>query len=244
MKRTYKYCLIMLLSFVSLSMNAASDKDAIYNAFIAGDMAEWKTVMTDIESRKLTSDNSKLELIGYYYGYIGYCLGAKKKSEAETYVDKMSSLLDKLVKSSPKVADVYAYKAALVGFKIGLSPYKAPFIGKSSGENANKALAIDADNIQGNIEKANILYYSPSAFGGDKTKAKGYYKKAISLFEENPALLKKNWLYLSLLTKIGQMQEEEKDFKSAMQTYEKILTIEPNYSFVKNELLPNVKKKV
>ncbi|PXV68205.1 tetratricopeptide repeat protein [Dysgonomonas alginatilytica] len=240
----YKYYSVLVLLFVSLSINAANDKEAIYNAFITGNMAEWKTIITDIESRKLTSVSDKLELINYYYGYIGYSLGIKNKKEAATYVDKMQAILDELTQSNPNTADVYAYKAALVGFKIGLSPYKAPFIGKSSGENAKKALAIDADNIQGNIEQANVLYYSPSAFGGDKAKAKEYYKKAVSLFENNPTLLKQNWLYLSLLTKIGQIQEEEKDFKSAKQTYDKILTIEPNYSFVKNELLPNLKKKM
>ncbi|WP_165021960.1 tetratricopeptide repeat protein [Dysgonomonas sp. ZJ279] len=239
-----KYYSVLVVLFMSLSINATNNKEAIYNAFITGNMAEWKTIITDIESRKLTSVSDKLELVNYYYGYIGYNLGVKKKKEAAIYVDKMETILDELTKLSPNVADVYAYKAALVGFKIGLSPYKAPFIGKSSGENAKKALAIDGDNIQGNIEQANVLYYSPSAFGGDKAKAKEYYKKAVSLFENNPTLLKQNWLYLSLLTKIAEIQEEEKDFKSAKQTYDKILAKEPNYSYVKNELLPNLKKKM
>ena len=242
--RIYKYYSILVLLLMSLSINAANDKTTIYNAFITGNMAEWKTTMTDIESRKLTSASNKLELVNCYYGYIGYSLGVKNKKEAAKYVEKMETILDELTKSNPKLADVYAYKAALIGFKIGLSPYKAPFIGKSSGENAKKALAIDPNNIQGNIEQANVLYYSPAAFGGDKTKAKEYYKKAVSLFEDNPASLPQNWLYLSLLTKIAQIQEDEKDFKGAKQTYDKILSIEPNYSFVKNELLPDLKKKM
>lgn len=240
--KSVRYYLLLLLLLVTPSIHA-SDKEAIYHAFISGNMAEWKTILIDIESRRLTTNSAKLELVSYYYGYIGYNLGVKNKKEAQVYVDKMSVVLDELTKSKAKLADVYAFKAALVGFRIGLAPYKAPFIGKASSEHAAKALALDANNIQATIEKANILYYSPAAFGGDKAEAKKYYYKAVSLLKGNTSLLDHNWLYLSLLTKIGQTQEAEKDFKKATQTYEAILSREPNYSFVKNELLPNLKNK-
>lgn len=94
------------------------------------------------------------------------------------------------------------------------------------------------------IEKANILYYSPSAFGGDKTEAKRYYNRAISIFESNPELTTESWLYLNLLTKVAEISTDEKKYTDAKTMYEKIIKIEPNYLYVKDQLYPKLIKQL
>lgn len=241
-----KIILIFLIISIVLKPIYAqnNNKVAIYNAFIKGDMKAWKNIITYIEHSKPTSVSDKIELLGYYYGYIGYSLGIKETTQAEIYIEKGDKLLTELEKTNPNNANVHAFKAAFIGFKIAVSPYKAPFIGNSSIESVKKALSLDKNNIQANIEQANILYYAPFVFGGDKDKAQEYYQKAITLFEENPKGNKQNWLYLSLLTQIGQMQTSEEKYNEAKKTYQKILKIEPNYNYVKNELLPALEKKI
>jgi tetratricopeptide (TPR) repeat protein len=225
-------------------MDAQSNKSIIYNAFVSGNMQKWKNTMDNMAQDKQLSNEQQLELIGYYYGYIGYNLGVKNEKNAQVYIDKGEDIINKLFNNNFLIADVYAYKGAFVGFKIAISPYKAPFIGKSSIDNVKKAIAIDPNNIQANIERANVLYYSPSAFGGNKTEAKLFYTKAINLFEKDTALKAQNWLYLSLLTNVATIYTEEKNYKEAKHIYDKILKIEPNYQYVKEKLLPDLLKKM
>lgn len=84
-----------------------------------------------------------------------------------------------------------------------------------------------------------ILYYASPAFGGDKDEVKNYFRKAISLFAKHPKKASQNWLYLSLLTQIGQMQVEQGEYTEAKKT----LKAEPNYKYVRDELLPALEKK-
>lgn len=233
-----KLIFILVLELgMSISLMSQNRTD-IYNAFISGDMNKWKEKIVEIEKDKPTNFTDKLELVSYYYGYIGYSLGVKNKKEAQVYVDKGEVLLSQLVNNNPQDADVYAFKAAFVGFKIAISSFKAPFIGKQSTTNVEKALSINKNNIQANIEKANILYYSPSMFGGDKQLAMEYYFKAVNLFEKEPDNIQQNWMYLSLLTRIGELQTTQGNLTEAKKTFEKILKVEPRFLYVKNELLP------
>lgn len=156
---------------------------------------------------------------------------------------KGNAIIDDLIDTYP-TAETYALKGAFVGFRIGVNPIKAPLLGQSCSKNIDKALSINPLSIQANIEKANILYYSPSAFGGDKTEAKRYYNKAISLFESSPELTNNNWIYINLLTKVAQINTAEKKYNDAKIIYEKIMKIEPNYPYVKSRLYPQLLKQL
>lgn len=219
---------------------AQSVQNQIYQDFISGNMIDWKKQMDTFALKSNLTKSEELELILLYYGYIGYSLGVKNKSEAQIYINKGDDLIDELINSGYALADAYALKGAFVGFKIGVSPLKAPFIGKSSTTAVDKALSIDPNNIQANIEKANILYYSPKAFGGDKENAIKSYIKAVYLFENKSIDLSQNWRYLNLLTSIGKIYSEMKRYDDAKIIFEKIMTIEPNYKYVKEELYPQL----
>lgn len=238
----YKFTFFTILC-IALTSNVLAQKADIYQAFISGKMYKWEAVMNNFAGKTSLTNQQKLELVSYYYGYIGYSLGVKNKDKANIYIKKGESIIDNLIDTYP-TAKAFAFKGAFIGFCIGVNPIKAPFIGKSCSNNVDKALSINPADIQANIEKANILYYSPSAFGGDKTKAKRYYSKAISLFESNPELTNGNWLYLTLLTKVAQINTDEKRYYDAKAVYEKILKIEPNYLYVKDQLYPQLLKQL
>ena len=61
--------------------------------------------------------------------------------------------------------------------------------------------------------------------------------------ELNKEQIKDDWNYLSLQTAIAQAYEETGKWGLAKLYYEKILKIEPDYSWVKNELYPAILKK-
>lgn len=233
----------LIIICLLIAPHAFAQKADIYRSFIAGKMDKWEISMNALAGQPDLSNRQKLELVSYYYGYIGYSLGVKNKDKARVYIQKAEAIIDHLIDKYPS-AEAYAFKGAFVGFHIGMNPLKAPFLGVSCSKNVDKALSINPSDIQANIEKANILYYAPSVFGGNKAEAKRYYQKATSLFERNPASITDNWLYLNLLTIVAQINTAEKKYNDAKAIYEKIMKIEPNYIYVKNELYPQLLKRL
>ena len=55
--------------------------------------------------------------------------------------------------------------------------------------------------------------------------------------------VKTDWNYLSLLPQIAKAYEELKDYKNAENYYRKILSVAPDFAWVKNELYPQFLKK-
>jgi tetratricopeptide (TPR) repeat protein len=130
-----------------------------------------------------------------------------------------------------------------MGFKIGIKNLRAPFLGPKSMKNAETALEINPDNFNANIEMGNIWNNMPEVFGGSAEKALKFYKKALKILESKGSdVLTKNWMYLNLLATIGQVEIELGNIDSGRNYFEKALKIEPGFLWVKNELLPSLRK--
>jgi tetratricopeptide (TPR) repeat protein len=107
----------------------------------------------------------------------------------------------------------------------------------------DQALAVNPESIQANIEKGNSLHYAPSMFGGNPTDAVNYYKKAIKIFEEkNQGVPPQNWIYLNTLAQLALTYEKANQPENAQKTYKGILSIAPDFKWVKDELYPEFLK--
>ncbi len=240
-----KYTLILMITFTSMySLSlSAQYKTAIYDAYINSTMNEWKSTIDKMEQQEKKSDEFLLELINYQYGYIAWCLGNNEKKQAKTYLKLAEDNLENMEKLSSHPSYVSAYKAAFYGYSIGLNKLKAPFVGPKSIDAAKQAMKKNPDNPYGFIQYANAQFYMPPIFGGSKSEALEYYKQAQDIMERDKEQLKKNWNYLSLLTNMAQAYTEIKEYDKADEYYKHILTIEPNFNWVKNELYPNFIKR-
>lgn len=232
---------ILLLVTITSASNAESHyKSTVYSAFIARDMTKWEELIRTVEaSGSNKTVDQKLELINLYYGYIGYLIGKKQFTPAEKLMDKGEKLITEVLQVSPKNATAYSFKGSFLGFHIGICKYKAVFLGSESKSYINKALALDPQNVQGLIDKGNLLYYEPKLFGGDKKEALVYYLKAAGILERNKET-NENWVYLNLLSMIASAYEKTNNLAEAKHTYEKILEIEPNIVWVRNDLYPKL----
>ncbi len=239
-----KYFVVFLFMFFSFSITGASYKSDVYRAYTGNDMTLWKKVIDEMNLQKVKSDKFRLELLNYQYGYIAWCIGSKKSDLAEPYIKLGETNILVLEKSGYKPSWVNAYKSAFYGYKIGLNIFKAPFIGPKSVDCAKLAMKQDDKNPYGYIQYANSQYYMPAAFGGSKSEALKYYLKAEKLMENNKDQIKEDWNYLSLLSMVAQAYTELNDYRSAKVYYLKILSIEPNFLWVKNELYPELLKKI
>lgn len=236
--------LIVILAFTSASFSETCYKKTIYTAFITHDMAKWEGVIKTIEAANNTNTvDQKLELINYYYGYIGWLIGQKKFKQAEKYIPKGEKLIHQVLVASPKNATAYSFKGSFLGFKIGIDKYKAIFLGTDSKNSINKALELEPQNVQAIIDKGNLLYYSPSIFGGDKHEALNYFIKGVKLLEKNKDT-NQSWVYLNLLTIIASAYEDTNKLENAKLTYEKIIRSEPDIDWVKNKLYPELLAKI
>lgn len=220
-----------------------SNKVLIYNAYLQGDMRKWESVIVSIEKQKPNSTNEKLELISYYYGQIGYLLGVKNYNQAAHYVDKGDKLIADVLKHSPQNATAYAFRGSFIGFRIGMSKFKAITLGPESNKNLTKAFEIEPTNIQAHVDKANALYHTPGLFGGDKKQSLKLFLKASTMLEKSK-LTENNWFYLNVLTLTAKNYEALEQWQNAKGMYEKILRFSPDYKWVKNELYPSLLKKL
>jgi tetratricopeptide (TPR) repeat protein len=238
-----KYFLIVLFVTLLYTDVTALYKDDIYKAYITNDMSKWKTVIDEMELKKCKSSDCILELVNYQYGYVAWCIGNKKHDLAEEYIVKGEKNIEILEKSKYQLSVLYAYESAFMGFHIGLHKASAPFKGPKSIKYAKLSIKLDDKNPYGYIQYANSQYYMPAVFGGSKVIALEYFLKAQKLMEHDKSELKNNWNYLSLLTMIARIYYELGYYNAAKTCFEKIMQIEPNYNWVKNELYPELIKK-
>ena len=245
-----KYALIgLVISFTFLfsthSINAQSAyKKIIYNAYINGDMNKWANVIYTIEQNgDVKTTDQKLELVSYYYGYIGYLLGIKNYEKAQLMIPKGEKIISQVLALSPKNSTAYAFKGSFIGFRISMNKFKAMTLGSESAANIKKGYEIDPSNVQVLIDKANALYHTPKLFGGDKNEALKLFQKGLKLIE-NSKNTTNNWFYLNVLSLTARAHESLNQNEQALQLYEKTLRFEPDYKRVKNELLPALKKKM
>jgi len=244
----YYYKRLIFFILLTLISNAISSETAyrniVYNAYITGDLTKWVAVINTIEKNGETKTvTQKLELINYYYGYIGYLLGSKKYEQAEKMIDKGDKLIKETLALDNQNPTANAYKGSFIGFRIALSKFKAITLGPESASYINKAYEKDKNNVQAIVDKANIYYYTPSLFGGNKNEAIKFYKQGISLIEKSGDT-EHNWFYLSVLTALAKAYEKINKPHEALSVYRNILKIEPQYHWVKNELYPALLKKV
>ena len=243
MERTIYRIVLMFFLLTGFTASFASARSEIYSAYITNRMDLWKNLIDEMEAEKSLNNEQLLELVNYQYGYIGYCLGFKKRDEARRYLALGENNIEILEKRNYKLSDIHAYKCAFYGFKIGLNKLSAPVNGMKSLDHVKKAIELDKENYFAWIQYGNIQFYMPAAFGGSKKEGIEYFMKARQMLERDPAGLTDNWNYLSLLIIIGQSYTYINDFTSAQAVYEEILKREPDFQYVKNELYPELLKK-
>ena len=233
----------LFLSCTGLLHAQNSPREKVYQAFILDRMDNWDQVIGELRNRKENlSDKQLLELVNYYYGYIGWAIAKGLNNKASRYILEAEDLIDGLMVKHPEMPDLYAYKGALTGYKIGLNKMKAPFLGPESIKNINHAIETDSNSPQGWIEKGNALYYMPKMFGGSKEKALKAYNKAIQLMEKDPERIAGHWMYLNVLMILGQSYEETENLQMAKITYEKALQVESDFVYLRDELYPSLLK--
>lgn len=243
MERSKYWITIILWGLFALSLSG-SNKSDVYNSFINNRMDVWKSVIDQLNILSVKPNDLRLELLNYQYGYIGWCLANDRKEEALIYLKLGEENVKLLEAKNFDPSLINGYKSALYGFRIALSKFSAPFIGPKSSDCAKLAIKLDPNQPFGYIQMGNVRFHMPPLFGGSKTEAIGYYLKAKGLMDKKGNEIHNDWNYLSLLVNIAQAYELTNDNAKAKLMFEEILKLEPDFKWVKDELYPQLLKKI
>ncbi len=233
---------LFLLIFITLCITlvTAGEKETIYQAYLTNDMASWKTTIDAMHAEAGKDNERELELLNYEYGYIGWCIGNKRKSEAKRYLERSLERIERLKQANHRLPLLQAYESAYLGFQIGLANLKAPRLGPKSLDAAKESVAGDDRNALGYIQLGNIDYFMPPLFGGSKERAIEHYLRAERLMAANG---RGDWNYLALLVQIASAYEETGNIDMADSFYRKVLSLAPGFTWVRDELYPAFTKK-
>jgi len=240
-KKISLFFIALLLYSICASQTS---KQQIYDCYIAGDMATWLSIIDKMQNLSDKTSDEYLELVNYQYGYTAWCLGCKRYTEAEDYLHKAESNLEKVKISGKYQSEVHSYTAAFTGFKIAINKYKAPILGSVCEEHAEKAVRLNKNNPFGFVEMGNIKLHMPSIFGGSSSDAILYYTAALTLMERSDIYTKYNWNYLNTMVLLARAYSESENFEQAEFYYKKLLRMEPDFTWVKNTLYPELRRKM
>ena len=247
MKRIFAFVIISLLAFPASMVYAQSDCSSctIYRGYISGNMEVWKSGMKDLEGQ-FRSDPQACTLYTLAearYGYIGYLLGLNQKDLARPVIETFAAEVEQLAAYPEYRAETEAFRVALLGFRMGLNPARAVTLGPRALKQLEKAIEAGKDSPAVWIEKANSEAHMPAFAGGSKEQATVSFREALRFYEAGGSVAPCNWRYLNTMVLSGQLLERMGDYRGATEAYRRALRREPDFQWVRDELLPEAEKK-
>jgi tetratricopeptide (TPR) repeat protein len=142
-------------------------------------------------------------------------------------------------------AEGMTLSAAVYMMKIANSPIRAVTLSSKIHSLLDEAEKIKPEFPRIYLIRGMMKYNTPGIFGGSYEDALKNFNKSASLFEKlNKDTATIDWGYVEALTWTGRSQEKLEDFEAAIFSYKKVLSIEPDFSWVKYSLLPKLEEKL
>lgn len=136
--------------------------------------------------------------------------------------------------------------AAIYMMKIANNPMSAVSLAQQIMELLNEAEKIDNLNPRIYLIRGSMKFNMPKMFGGSFEQAADNFRKSISIFEKQELTdsLQPSWGYMESFAWLGRAYEQLENYDSAKFIYQKALSIEPEFGWIKYSLLPNLEKKM
>lgn len=133
-----------------------------------------------------------------------------------------------------------ALRASVVGQLIGVSSkLSAMRLGSRAEGFMDAAVRLGPDNPRVLMLRGVGAIFKPRMFGGGTKKAEADLKRAIELFvTERPVSPAPSWGHAEAYAWLGQVHAKEKRVDDARSAYLKALEIQPDYPWVRDDLMP------
>lgn len=233
--------IIFLTLLINLPLYAADfSKRVLYEAYLASDMTVWGNYLKRMDTKSL-SIAEMAEMVNYEYGYIAFCQGEKRMDEAEERLRLFEQHINRLETGGYSPSNVQVYRSSVCAYQIAYNKLKFISLANKAIAFVEKAVEIDSLNPIALTLKGNVDFYRPGAVGGSKKRALETFLKAEKLMRQQRMTVD-CWNYRSLQMCIAQCYEKLGDKKKAIAYCEHILDEEPDFVYIRDVYLPELKK--
>ena len=172
--------------------------------------------------------------------------GEENKGAASEHLKATVEHLQKATEINPQAAEAYVLLSSAYGRQIGLNPIKGMVLGRRAQKALKKAAQLAPDNPRVVLCTAIRDFNTPGMFGGSKEKGLQGFQRAAELFarEEPPDPIHPVWGHSRTYAWLGLAHQDRGELALARAAFAKALAINPDFSWVKNVLLPELEKAV
>ncbi|SMG29696.1 Tetratricopeptide repeat-containing protein [Marivirga sericea] len=221
---------VVLMILVNAQFSEAQKVDSLmYKAYLLSSDNLWEAALNQFDKER------PLQKAIAYYGILNNTMVASNEEKFDEFVDPALEYIESLEEQGIHKAEAMALRSSIYGFIMAYSPWKGMYYGPKSSSAIESAVAMNSDSPIVNMISGTSLFYTPETFGGDKEAAVKAFEKAIALYEKANY---KGWLYINTLASLGQAYQAIGQKDKAIETYEKALTVEPEFKWVSSQLLP------
>lgn len=232
----------LLLVFLLCSVCCFADyTDArLYQAYMERDMATWQHYIDEADWDTLSAAERK-RLLNYEYGFVAVAIDSKIP-HAEDYLTRFRNHVEEEFAAQHICEAHYCmYMSSVHAYDFLLNRSRLFSSGLQSFKLVKKAAQLAPNDPYVLTLKANVDFYAPSAFGGDKEAALKMFTRAKEIFRQTIDY-KHIWNYASLSLCIAQCYEKTGEREKAIEECRAILAEMPNFSYVRDEYLPGLLK--
>lgn len=239
--KTIKF--LTLLLFISSTLLAQTEGDKMaYQAYITNNKSLWKQLVKKEEASYNSSKSNKnlYALLLAQHGLLGATMVDQDEDLFDDHYKAAKENVETLIDTNYEAANAKAILSAIYGWEIAYSGYKGMFLGGKNSTNIEEATKLGPSSPLVWQIYASSKLFTPEMFGGDIDVAVKSYEKAVKLYDAQNAAEKSNWRYLDALAWLGQAYMSTNQKEKAKQTFEKALEVEPEFGWVKYNLLPSL----
>lgn len=189
-------------------------------------------------------------LLRYHVAYAEYrfmtYLFNREKERFDPVADKAVERLERILRAKPEWSEAQALLSGIHGLQIAKSWTRAMTLGPRANRLAQQATENDPENPRAWLMHGSQKLNTPRMFGGSIEEALDAYKKAVALYENKTDRdpLEPSWGYTDALVWLGITYERLDRDEEALAVFRKALEIEPEFRWVKYNLLPNLEGKL
>ena len=188
----------------------------------------------------------RVSLIRYTIAYAGWRLAfhpaVSAKEQGDLVADAVTHL-ELAVKVNEKFAEAMGLLGVVYGAQIAKNPEFGAKLGQAAGASIARALSLEPENPRLVFLHGAALFHTPAEFGGSTKEAESLFRRALQLFEKEPADKPwPNWGRFDTHAWLGQALARHGDNAGARAEYDAALQIAPNSGWVRTMLLPQVSK--
>jgi tetratricopeptide (TPR) repeat protein len=227
---------------------ADSASRLIEKATIAGDLQGLRNAGALIDRALVAYPNDPLLL--QYRGYGLYReaglldgLGGAGRTEAPLALATARTRLDQSLAAQP-LPETHALLAMVMGSMIGKDQSLAPTLGPLIPQQMNAAVTLGPTNPRVWLLRGIQSFYTPVQYGGGLPVAETQLNRAVELFDsDNPSPPAPAWGKAEAYVWLGQVLQKQKRTEEARAAYNNALSIQRDYPWVTNSLLPSLDRK-